>query len=112
MTSPYRHSPASIGGPVSACSTSRRAATPKQKRPLGEPTEIGPNFGSHMATLLRHLFWVFLRLALRDVDEAKRHVDRMLGCDESGTRFGHGAHAPMRRRCWLPMPAPASGQRG
>jgi DNA-binding SARP family transcriptional activator len=27
---------------------------------------------------LRHLFWVFLRLALRDVDEAKRHVDRML----------------------------------
>ncbi|HEU5284619.1 MAG TPA: BTAD domain-containing putative transcriptional regulator [Burkholderiales bacterium] len=45
---------------------------------LRRADDIGLNFGSHTATLLRHLFWVFLRLALRDVEEAKRHVDRML----------------------------------
>jgi DNA-binding SARP family transcriptional activator len=45
---------------------------------LRKADEIGANFGSHTATVLRHLFWVFLHIALREVDEARRHVDRML----------------------------------
>ena len=36
---------------------------------LRKADEIGLNFGSHTATMLRHLFWVFLHLVLRDVDE-------------------------------------------
>ena len=45
---------------------------------LRRADEIGANFGSHTATVLLQLFWVFLRLAQYDVEEAKRHVDRML----------------------------------
>ena len=45
---------------------------------LRRADEIGANFGSHVATVLLQLIWVFLRLAQRDVEEAKRHVDRML----------------------------------
>ncbi len=45
---------------------------------LRRADEIALNFGSHTATVLRHLFWVFLRLVQRDVEEAKRHVAGML----------------------------------
>jgi ATP/maltotriose-dependent transcriptional regulator MalT/DNA-binding SARP family transcriptional activator len=44
---------------------------------LRRADEIGANFGSHTATVLLHLFWVFLRLAQRDVEDARRHVDAM-----------------------------------
>ena len=45
---------------------------------LRKADEIAVNFGSHTATVLVHLFWVFLRLAQRDVEEAERHVGTML----------------------------------
>ena len=45
---------------------------------LRKADEIGANFGSHTATALLRLLWVFLSLMQRDVEEAKRHRDRML----------------------------------
>ena len=50
----------------------------RRRRRCERPTRSAANFGSHTATVLLHLFWVFLRLAQRDVEEAKRHVDGML----------------------------------
>ncbi|HXX10548.1 MAG TPA: BTAD domain-containing putative transcriptional regulator [Burkholderiales bacterium] len=45
---------------------------------LRKADEIGGNFGSHTANVLRKLFWVFLRLAQGDVGDAKWHLDTML----------------------------------
>ncbi|HVO47633.1 MAG TPA: BTAD domain-containing putative transcriptional regulator [Steroidobacteraceae bacterium] len=45
---------------------------------LRKADEIAANFESHTATILRDLFWVFLRLAQLDVEQANRHLDTML----------------------------------
>ena len=45
---------------------------------LRRADEIRADFGSHTATALLHLFWVFLDLARRDVEDAKRHRDAIL----------------------------------
>ena len=45
---------------------------------LKKADEIGLNFGSHTATVLLRLFWVMLRVAQRDVEEAKRHLDTLI----------------------------------
>ena len=58
---------------------------------LRKADEIGVNFGSHTATVLRHLFWVFLRLVQRDAEEAKRARRCHAPGDESRARFGPDA---------------------
>jgi LuxR family transcriptional regulator, maltose regulon positive regulatory protein len=45
---------------------------------LRKADEIGGNFGSHTATLLLHLYWIFLNLARLEVEDAARRVERVL----------------------------------